>query len=185
MRTNLFLACVSIFVLIGCCSTGYDRGCQTEVTPEPAPPGEARIIDQPEAPRVLVKESKPVPARRNVPETVRTPSRGPAYDHAADYSWLIGKLRRVHVTTGGTWKIRYRPLDKQDRWGGSVILAEDARIDKFTDGDSVYVEGEIIVNRPSVYLAGPLYRISTIRRLTEKDRNGIWAKRLQRTTIRK
>jgi len=174
MRSSLFLTGVSVFMLIGCRSTCRDCGCQTEVTPEPAPPGVARVTSQPEA-----------PAQRMTPKSQRTPSRGPAFNHAEDYSWLIGKLRRVHVTGEGAWKIRYLPLDEQDQWGGSFILAEDARIDKFTDGDSLYVEGEVIVNRPTVYLAGPLYRITKIRKLTEKDHKGIWAKRLQRTTIRK
>ena len=185
MRTNLFLACVSILALVGCSSTCHECGCQTRLTPEPTPIGKARVTKRPDAPPVVVEKSKPVPAQRSIPKTVQTPSRGPAYDHAGDYSWLIGKIRHVHVTVGGTWKIRYMPLDKQDRWGGSVILAADARIDKFKDGDSIYVEGEIIVNRPTVYLAGPLYRVSTIRTLTEKDRKTIWAKRLKRTTIRK
>ncbi|MFQ5731696.1 MAG: hypothetical protein ACE5KM_07060 [Planctomycetaceae bacterium] len=113
----------------------------------------------------------------------RTPKTGP-YGHARDFSWLMGNLHHVHVN-GGSWKIRYAPLDQQDFWGGSVVLSEDVRIDQFKDGDFVYAEGEIIVRRPTVYLAGPLYRITKIRKLTNGDRRKAWATRLKGTSIRK
>ena len=56
----------------------------------------------------------------------------PVYGHATDYSRLIGKIQQVHVT-GEVWKIRYARLDEQDRWGGSVVLSPDARLDRFED----------------------------------------------------
>jgi hypothetical protein len=86
---------------------------------------------------------------------------GPRYGHADDYSWLVGTLQRVNVPDG-RWKIRYCPLDVVDRWGGSVILAQDARVDQFKEGDAVFVKGEILADRPSLYVAGPLYRIHSI-----------------------
>ena len=132
---------------------------------------------------MAVDKPKPVPVPQIILKEVRFSPDDPAFGHASDYSWLIGKIHRVHVS-GGTWKIRYAPLDEQDRWGRSVVLAEDARIDKFADGDFLYAEGEIIVNRPTIYLTGPLYRISTIRKLTDQDRKELWANRLQRTTLR-
>ena len=106
------------------------------------------------------------------------------FGHAKNFSWLVGQLQKVHVN-GGSWKIRYAPIDVQDKWGGSVILSQDARIERFKDGDFVYVEGEILATRPTVYLAGPLYRISRIRKATEADGRKAWSLRLQRTTIRK
>lgn len=108
----------------------------------------------------------------------------PLYGHARNYSWLIGNLQKVHVT-GATWKIRYARLDEEDRFGGTAILTPDSRIDRFQDGDFVYVEGHILNDRPSVYLAGPSYRIRTIRKVTESDRRKLWtAKKKTDTTIK-
>jgi hypothetical protein len=73
----------------------------------------------------------------------------------------------VHVPRKG-WKIRYAPLDQQDKWGGAVVPAADVRLDRFKDGDNIYVEGEIIADRASLYLSGPRYRVSTVR-LANKD----------------
>ena len=137
-----------------------------------------RITDR----SVAVDKPKPVPVSQRILKEVPYSPDDLTFDHASDYSWLIGKIHRVHIT-GGTWKICYSPLNQKDRWGGSVVLAEDARIDKFADGDFLYAEGEIIVNRPMIHLTGPLYRISTIRKLTDQDRKELWAKRLQRTTL--
>lgn len=86
---------------------------------------------------------------------------GPLYGHAEDYTWLVGQLQRIHMP-GGKWKLRYTPIDEEDRWGGSVVLAPDIRLTKFEDGENVYVEGEVLNPRASLYLAGPLYRIRTI-----------------------
>jgi len=91
------------------------------------------------------------------------------YGHDKEYNRLIGRLQRVHVP-GGEWKIRYAPLDEIDQWGGSMVLAPDIRLEEFSDGDLIYVEGEILVERPSLYLAGPLYRIRTLRPATLNDR---------------
>ena len=88
--------------------------------------------------------------------------------HGENYEWLIGQLQRVHVPREG-WKIRYLPLDQKDQWGGSVVLAPDIRIEEFTEGDTVYVEGKILSNRASLYLSGPRYRLSKIRMFTDED----------------
>ena len=90
------------------------------------------------------------------------------YGHGENYEWLIGRLQKVHVPREG-WKIRYLPLDKKDRWGGSVVLAPDIRIEEYNEGDKVYIEGTILSNRASLYLSGPRYRFSTIRRMNAGD----------------
>ena len=92
----------------------------------------------------------------------------PVYAHGENYEWLMGVVHRVHIPRKG-WKIRYAPLDQQDQWGGSVVPAPDVRIDGFQDGDNIYVEGEIISDRASLYLSGPRYRITSIRRVDEDD----------------
>ena len=140
------------------------------------PPAPRSVDRKPTGPS---QEEKP-PVMKEVTYTPKS-----KFGRARDFSWLLGQIRRVHVN-GGSWKMRYAPLDVQDKWGGSVILAEDARIDKFEDGDFVYVEGEILQTRPTVYLAGPLYRISLIRRATQADQEKAGSTGyLQRTAIRK
>jgi hypothetical protein len=106
-------------------------------------------------------EPETVPVSTTVPDSI--------YGRDADYAWLKGRLQRVHVP-GGEWKLRYAPLDQQDRWGGSVVLATDVRLDAFADGDIVYIEGEVLAARPSLYLSGPLYRVRTIRKVAAGER---------------
>jgi hypothetical protein len=141
----------------------------------------------PPAPPTVNRDPAPVRTAPKPQPTMKEVHYAPPeadFGRAKDFSWLLGQLRHVHVN-GGSWKLRYCPLDEQDKWGGSVILAEDARIDRFHDGDFVYVEGEVLATRPTVYLAGPLYRISMIRMATQEDRQKAGAARLQRTAIRK
>lgn len=115
--------------------------------------------------------------REPVIETPIAPEQAPViakisdsnFGHSTDYKRLVGRLQRVHVP-GGEWKLRYAPLDQQDEWGGSVVLAPDVRLENFDDDTVVYVEGEIIVKRPSLYLTGPLFRIRDIRPATQRDR---------------
>jgi hypothetical protein len=82
-------------------------------------------------------------------------------DHAPDYGWLTGQLFYVHAD-GGLWVLRYAPLWKEDRHGGSVVLARDIRMDNYHEGDLVTIHGEILSERSSVFLGGPLYRAQSI-----------------------
>ena len=193
MRYTLFFACVSAATAIGCHAdgrrrggnAGYYQGCNQGCAPLACVPGVARIRQEPmpPAPAPIVQKPKPAPRPRTVMKEVKYTPKS-KFGHAKNFSWLVGQLQKVHVN-GGNWKIRYSPLDVQDKWGGSVILSQDARVDRFEDGDFVYVEGEILATRPTVYLAGPLYRISKIRKTTEADGRKAWGGRLQSTTIRK
>jgi hypothetical protein len=80
---------------------------------------------------------------------------------ATDYSKLTGKLYHVHVD-GGLWVLRYASLDVEDGKGGSVILARDRQMTKYQEGDLVTVEGEVISDKGSSRLGGPLYRVRSI-----------------------
>jgi hypothetical protein len=62
---------------------------------------------------------------------------------ADDGSWLIGELHYVHAD-GGLWVVRYAPLDKEDRYGGAVVLAKGQDMSKFRAGDLVFVKGSIL-----------------------------------------
>ena len=77
--------------------------------------------------------------------------------HADDYSKLTGELFFVH-TDGGRWVLRYAPISREDRYGGSVVLARDLNMDDFSEGDLVSIEGEVLSDKSGVPLGGPLYR---------------------------
>jgi hypothetical protein len=80
---------------------------------------------------------------------------------AADYSWVTGQLFYVHAD-GGLWVLRYAPLWKEDPNGGSVILNRDRQMDSYREGDLVKVHGEILNQKGSIFLGGPLYRTDSI-----------------------
>lgn len=159
----------------GCCTTACGACGDTVSQAKAAAEKAAQLAAQP------VKKAEPNPfatAEIQPTNAIETdePAAEPAsfepqtkvYRHAEDYRWLVGQLQRVH-TPGTEWKIRYAGLDEHDVWGGSMVLARDVRLDSFEDGQLVYVEGEILAERPSAYLAGPLYRMDVIRPVTEQD----------------
>jgi hypothetical protein len=80
--------------------------------------------------------------------------------NADDYSWVTGQLFYIHVHSDqGIWVVRYAPVDKEDRYGGSVVLAPVAPMTGLREGDLVTVHGEVLnQGRGSRYLGGPLYR---------------------------
>jgi len=80
---------------------------------------------------------------------------------AADYSKLTGQLFFVH-TDGGLWVLRYAPLSTEDSHGGSVVLARDRVMKNYREGDLVSVEGQVINEKGSAKLGGPLYRVRSI-----------------------
>jgi len=80
---------------------------------------------------------------------------------AADYSKLTGQLFFVHAD-GGLWVLRYAPIWKEDTNGGSVVLARDRQMTSYREGDLVTVHGEVVSERGSSRLGGPLYRVRSI-----------------------
>lgn len=84
-----------------------------------------------------------------------------AFEHSADYSSLTGTLMYVHAD-GGYWMVRYASIDQEDRYGGSVVLARDAEMADYREGDLISVRGDIIQEKTSTSLNSPLYRVSDI-----------------------
>ena len=81
---------------------------------------------------------------------------------ASDYSWVTGQLFYIHADNG-LWVVRYAPIDKEDRYGGSVVLAPIVNMDRFHEGDLVTVHGEILKEgRASKYVGGALYRAAAV-----------------------
>jgi hypothetical protein len=88
---------------------------------------------------------------------------------AADYSWVTGQLFYVHAD-GGLWMLRYAPLYKEDPNGGSVLLSRDRQMDSYREGDLVKVHGEILNQKGSIFLGGPLYRAESIELIDRSSR---------------
>lgn len=114
-----------------------------------------KVLEKPEKLTAIPTES----VVAQVP--VRPIIEAPRLEFAADYSWVQGSLKYVHVN-GGAWVVRYAPLDQTDRFGGSMVLARDARMDRYQEGDFVRISGEILSDRSSIFLGGALYRVEDV-----------------------
>jgi hypothetical protein len=103
----------------------------------------------------------------DVPKPVRNPSEIskeylPRVGHDADYRHITGQLAYVHADKG-LWVVRYAPVDREDRYGGSVVLAPVINMDNYQDGDLVTISGEILNDgRATRYLGGPAYRTQSM-----------------------
>lgn len=93
------------------------------------------------------------------------PEKEIAWGAQDEYRKIVGQLMRVQVH-GGRWVVRYAGLDKEDRYGGSVMLDPAADVGKCAEGDVVCVQGEVLnggrAERP---LGAPLYRVQSLQRL--------------------
>lgn len=116
---------------------------------------------------------KPMPAPTPVKTVSLTPARPSTTEinkdyldklaNAADYSWVTGQLFYIHAGGQGIWVVRYAPVDREDRYGGSVVLAPVASMANVQEGDLVTVHGDMLnEGRATKYLGGPLYRSLSI-----------------------
>ena len=126
-------------------------------------PAEVVVARKPKMnePAIVVKD-KPeaggkadVVARRSFADITARPE----FAHASDHSWLVGQLH--FIPQKQQWRLRYAPIDEEDRFGGGVTLdCGPQMIKPFSDGQIVRVEGSIVnvdSREPS-----PLYRLQTI-----------------------
>lgn len=109
-----------------------------------------------------------IPTEVKKETVVRKPVAPPQPGHADDYSWVQGRLHYAHVN-GGAWVVRYMPLDRVDKYGGSMVLTRDARLADYKEGQMVRVSGEILSEHASVYLGGPLYRVDGLKSLNAES----------------
>ena len=118
--------------------------CASPCAPAPAPaPVLKTIVEAPKAPRNPNEISK---------EYL------PRVGHNADYTHITGQLFFVHADKG-LWVVRYAPVDREDRYGGSVVLSPVINMDTYQDGDLVTINGDILNDgRATRYLGGPAYR---------------------------
>jgi len=81
------------------------------------------------------------------------------FSHAADYTWMIGRLHYVHGKD--QWRLRFASVDEEDRLGGSVTLTgQGHRMTHFKDGQIVRVEGNLI--DPDSRDVAPAFRMMDI-----------------------
>jgi hypothetical protein len=165
------------------CGSGCGTGCGSSYgTPVVPPSGEK--IGPPKDPGKKLpeggKEGGKVQFRPNTldvtptsSKTIETETKNPfeldrRYEsrvgRAADFGWVTGQLFYVHAD-GGLWVLRYAPLWKEDPNGGSVVLARERSMDSYREGDLVKVHGEILKEKASIFLGGPLYRTQSIQLL--------------------
>ena len=83
----------------------------------------------------------------------------PAAGHAADYSWVIGRLEYSQIE-GGFWAIDYQ--DVTDKFGGKFVLGKDPKLANFQTGDLVKITGKISQEQISIYQSGTLYDLESI-----------------------
>ena len=90
---------------------------------------------------------------------------GETIGHAPDFRWVAGVLDRHRK--GGYWTLRYADLSVDDRWGGKVRLMDDARLTDLQDGDTVFVEGELLAPASDSAAAGttsyPPFRVTSVK----------------------
>jgi hypothetical protein len=84
----------------------------------------------------------------------------PCFDHAADYSWLTGRLEYLYVRN--VWRIRYAGCDEDDRFGGGLTLSASFPSHEFKDGQLVHVEGQVLNPEARDRDGGPRYQVRII-----------------------
>jgi hypothetical protein len=120
-----------------------------QTTASSAPP---TVAATPAARSTVSAGAAPPAMRRQVPEV---------YGHAPDYGWIQGRLERRFP--GGS-ELRYADPGVEDKWGGKVILADDARLAGFREGDLILVEGELVPDQGprNAWRHFPEYRVREV-----------------------
>lgn len=97
---------------------------------------------------------------RQVRKTVRKPY---LRDSSGQYAWLRGIVSRD--PHGAGWRLKYSddPLDRDDQYGGEIVLIGHKRLDLLVDGDVVLVYGEVADADGS-----PVYRVQSVDKLKPK-----------------
>ena len=104
---------------------------------------------------VVAHGSSVTPPRRRVFADITA---HPAFAHAPDYSWLVGRLAYSH--TRRTWTVRYASVDETDRYGGSVTLESGTNLEQLREGMLVRVQGRVV--DPDTTTPAPRYRVERI-----------------------
>jgi hypothetical protein len=68
-------------------------------------------------------------------------SADPCFAHSADYTSLTGEL--CYLKARNCWTVRFASVDDEDRYGGSVTLADLGTMNEFHAGQMVQVQGHM------------------------------------------
>lgn len=135
------------------------------IDPPRPPAGPDGFAPAPIIPPPAPAETFPTPKIINSPPAPTLPMKpGQVFGHAPDYRWIAGVLDRH--TKGGYWTLRFADFGSDDDWGGKMRLLDDPRLDKFKDGDRVFIEGELLAPRAAASFEGtsyPPYRVNEVR----------------------
>jgi hypothetical protein len=99
----------------------------------------------------LFPRNEPPPPRRSFADVTADA----CFAHAKDYAWLRGRVEYSRLSKG--WRLRYASVDEDDRYGGSVTLADGSHLRALKDGDLVEVRGRLA--DPAADAASPLYQV--------------------------
>jgi hypothetical protein len=111
---------------------------------------ETKIVEAPKAPEPVdenaIEQARlsnviPEPAEKVHRRTYADISADPCFAHAPDYSSVTGEL--YHAKRSDVWTVRYASTDEDDKYGGSVTLAEMGAMEGFESGQMVQVEGRM------------------------------------------
>jgi hypothetical protein len=87
----------------------------------------------------------------------------PGYGYDEKYQRLQGKLE--FSPSQQRWKLRYIPIDGEtDTYGGSVVLPESDKLNGFSAGDFVVVQGRLNTSRGPADGFSPPYMIERVAR---------------------
>jgi hypothetical protein len=131
-----------------------------------APPQQSpEETSEPGAPPLPVVRTGPVEGRSLFPRNEPPPRRSFAdvtadacFAHAKDYGWLRGRVEYSRLSKG--WRLRYASVDEDDRFGGSVTLADGSPLRALKDGDLVEVRGRLA--DPAADSASPVYQVEAL-----------------------
>jgi hypothetical protein len=95
---------------------------------------------------LLPEPSDPAPVRvtsfKRIADCQTPVAETQLFNHAPDYSWLVGRLEYVYVRN--TWKLHYAGAAEADRHGGSVTLVGAGPPAGSLRGRLVRVEGRLV-----------------------------------------
>jgi hypothetical protein len=118
-----------------------------------APARPLRLPDPPHEDRRLFPFAEAGPVRRSYTDVTAAP----CFSHAKDYGWLCGRVEYSRLSKG--WRLRYASVDEPDRFGGSVTLVPDPKLDALKDGQYVRVTGRPADRPPDL---SPEYEVESL-----------------------
>ena len=98
--------------------------------------------------------TEPPPPRRSFADVTADA----CFAHGKDYAWLRGRVEYSRLSKG--WRLRYASVDEDDRYGGSVTLADGSHLRNLKDGDLVEVRGRLA--DAAADSASPLYQVEAL-----------------------